>query len=262
MAEPTIRFEDGAAYERMMGTWSRIAGSRFLDWLAAPGGKRWVDIGCGNGAFTELVVQRCAPASVTGIDPSEAQLQFARSRPATPNARWVRGDAMNLPFEQREFDIAVMALALFFVPDPEQGVREMARVLKPGGIAAAYNWDIPNKGMPHSPMGSEMRAMGFPPPMPPSVDAARIERMRELWELAGFTDIETTTIEAPRTFASFEDAWETCILSPSLRATILEQPANVQAELKERVRAKCAPDAEGRITWTGRANAVRGALRA
>ena len=64
MAEPDIRFNDGAAYERMMGVWSRIAGDVFLDWLAPPKGQRWLDVGCGNGAFTELIVERCAPASI------------------------------------------------------------------------------------------------------------------------------------------------------------------------------------------------------
>src|SRR5258707_14760287 len=73
MAEPQIRFDDGAAYERMMGQWSRLAGEIFLDWLAPLAGLRWIDIGCGNGAFTELLVERCAPAEVQGIDPSEGQ---------------------------------------------------------------------------------------------------------------------------------------------------------------------------------------------
>ena len=84
MAECQIRFNDGAAYERMMGTWSRIAGAIFIDWLAPPSGLRWIDVGCGNGAFSELLVERCAPAEVQGIDPSEAQLAFARTRPAAP----------------------------------------------------------------------------------------------------------------------------------------------------------------------------------
>ena len=51
MAETQIRFDDGAAYERMMGNWSQRAGSIFLDWLAAPLGLKWIDVGCGNGAF-------------------------------------------------------------------------------------------------------------------------------------------------------------------------------------------------------------------
>ena len=59
MAEQQIRFDDGAAYERMMGNWSRLAGDIFLEWLAPRSGLRWIDIGCGNGAFTELLIERC-----------------------------------------------------------------------------------------------------------------------------------------------------------------------------------------------------------
>ena len=71
-----IRFEDGAGYERMMGTWSRLTGDIFLDWLVPRSGLRWIDVGCGNGAFTELLAERCSPAEIQGIDPSDAQLAF------------------------------------------------------------------------------------------------------------------------------------------------------------------------------------------
>ena len=74
MAEQQIRFDDGASYERMMGVWSRLVGDIFIDWLAPRAGLRWIDIGCGNGAFTELLVNRCGPAEVHGIDPSEGFL--------------------------------------------------------------------------------------------------------------------------------------------------------------------------------------------
>ena len=94
MVEQSIRFDDGAAYEQMMGIWSRFAGEIFLDWLAPPSGLRWIDIGCGNGAFTELLVERCAPVEVQGIDPSEGQLAFARTRPALRGAEFRQGDAM------------------------------------------------------------------------------------------------------------------------------------------------------------------------
>jgi ubiquinone/menaquinone biosynthesis C-methylase UbiE len=80
MPDQTIRFIDGASYEAMMGCWSLLVGERFLDWIAAPRGARWVDVGCGNGAFTELIVQRCAPSAVQAIDPSEAQLANVRRR--------------------------------------------------------------------------------------------------------------------------------------------------------------------------------------
>jgi ubiquinone/menaquinone biosynthesis C-methylase UbiE len=74
MSEPRIRFEDGAAYDQGMGRWSLIAGNVFLDWLAPEAGLRWIDVGCGSGAFSELVVQKCAPAEIQGVDPSDAQL--------------------------------------------------------------------------------------------------------------------------------------------------------------------------------------------
>ena len=70
MTDQPIQFRDGVAYERMMGIWSRLAGEVFLDWLRPATGLSWVDIGCGNGAFTELVVERCRPKSIEGIDPS------------------------------------------------------------------------------------------------------------------------------------------------------------------------------------------------
>src|ERR1700684_3144626 len=93
-----IRFNDGAAYERYMGKWSQLAGKIFLDWLASNPGLRWLDVGCGNGAFTEMLVEQCAPAVVQGIDPSEGQLAYARTRIALPVAQFRQGDAMALPF--------------------------------------------------------------------------------------------------------------------------------------------------------------------
>ena len=128
MAEPQIRFTDGAAYERMMGVWSQLAGEVFIDWLAPRAGLRWIDTGCGSGAFTQLLADRCAPAEVQGIDPSEDQLAFARTRPAASVAQFQLGNAMALPFPEDRFDAAVMPLVIFFVPEPAKGIAEMARV--------------------------------------------------------------------------------------------------------------------------------------
>ena len=81
-----IRFDDGASYERYMGVWSQLVGAAFLEWLALPTGRRWLDVGCGNGAFTELLALHGAPAAVHGVDPSAAQLVFAQQRPALRDA--------------------------------------------------------------------------------------------------------------------------------------------------------------------------------
>ena len=88
-----IRFDDGAAYERFMGVWSQLAGAAFIDWLAPAQGLRWLDVGCGNGAFTELLVERCAPASVDGIDPSEVSWTMRARDPR----RGLRGSSRATP---------------------------------------------------------------------------------------------------------------------------------------------------------------------
>ena len=80
MSDAGQMFSDGKVYERMMGRWSKLAGRIFLDWLAAPKGLHWIEVGCGNGAFTEELIAHCAPRAVDAIDPSEGQLTFARTR--------------------------------------------------------------------------------------------------------------------------------------------------------------------------------------
>src|SRR5260221_5610707 len=168
MVTNPIRFDDGAAYERYMGTWSQLAGETFLEWLAPRPGLRWLDVGCGNGACTEMLVERCAPVWVQGIDPSEAQLAYARTRPALRVAQFRQGDAMALPLPDDTFDAAVMPLVIFFVPEPASGVAEMARVVCPGGIVSAYAWDMLGGGFPYDALWVEMRAMGVAVALPPS----------------------------------------------------------------------------------------------
>ena len=83
-----IRFEDGAAYETYMGIWSRKVGEEFLAWLKPPSDLCWLDVGCGNGAFTALLAERVKPLSIIGVDPSPAQLDFARTRSGVSIARF------------------------------------------------------------------------------------------------------------------------------------------------------------------------------
>jgi ubiquinone/menaquinone biosynthesis C-methylase UbiE len=258
MAEQQIRFDDGAGYEQMMGIWSRFAGEIFLDWLALPLGLRWIDIGCGNGAFTELLVERCSPVEVQGIDPSEGQLAFARTRPASRLAKFHQGDAMALPFADSSFDAAVMALVLVFVPDPVKGVSEMVRVVVPGGAVVTYMWDMLGGGFPLDPIYSEIQAMGILPTRPPRMDASRMEALRDLWIGAGLEDVQTREITVHRTFANFDDFWMTNLKSPALRPTVAAMESGDVETLISRVRARLPADADGRITYGARAHAVRG----
>jgi ubiquinone/menaquinone biosynthesis C-methylase UbiE len=258
MAETQIRFDDGADYERMMGVWSRYVGDIFLDWLAPAPGLRWIDVGCGNGAFTELLVGRCAAAEVQGVDPSEGQLVFARTRPAAKVAQFIQGSAMALPFSERNFDAAVMALVIFFVPEPAKGVAEMVRVVRPGGSVSAYAWDVPGGGLPSEPILSEMRAMGIKTASPPSADASRIEALHDLWTKAGLEDVETREIRVERTFADFDEFWEINLLGPSVSAAAAKMSPGDIEQLKAVVRKRLPADSAGRVTYSGFANAVKG----
>jgi ubiquinone/menaquinone biosynthesis C-methylase UbiE len=258
MAEHQMRFEDGAAYERMMGVWSRLTGDIFLDWLAPRAGLQWIDVGCGNGAFTELLAERHTPSGIQGIDPSDAQLAFARGRPSARLAAFQKGDAMALPFPENSFDAAVMALVIFFVSEPARGVAEMARVVRPGGIVSAYAWDVPGGGLPAAPIQAEMRAMGLKPPLPPSFEASRLEALRDLWTAAGLDAVQTTEITVERTFASFDDFWEINQLGASIAAVVATLSPRDGELLKSRVRTRMPADAAGRITYNARANAVKG----
>ena len=259
MTSPQIRFDDGAAYEEFMGGWSRLAGDVFLDWLRPATGLRWLDVGCGNGAFTERLLERCAPAAVEGIDPSEPQIAYARAHaPAGETLTYRVADAMSLPFDDARFDAAVMALVIFFVPDPAKSVAEMARVVCPGGGVCTYAWDLFDGGFPYAVLQEEVEALGFPRILPPSAEASRMEALRALWAGAGLVDVETHEIAVERTFTDFATYWRIAQSGPRLAPLFAQMSADQRSRLEARLRERLAADREGRITYGARANAIRG----
>ena len=137
--EAPYRFDDGAAYERFMGRWSRGAGKVFLGWIAPPSGARWLDVGCGTGSFTELIVDTCSPASVFAIDPEPAQIDHARNGLVTDRAHFKVGDARALPFADCTFDIVASGLVLNFIPDPARALLEMLQLRAGAGPSAAMS---------------------------------------------------------------------------------------------------------------------------
>src|SRR6185503_14175737 len=88
----------GDLYEPYVGRWSRLVAREFLDWLAVPPGRRWLDVGCGTGALLQTILTMAAPGAVGGIDPSEGYVAYAREQ--TPDARvhFEVGDARKLPY--------------------------------------------------------------------------------------------------------------------------------------------------------------------
>lgn len=258
MTTDQIRFDDGEGYEQYMGRWSRLAGAAFLDWLAPAPGLRWLDVGCGNGAFTAAILDRCAPEHVDGIDPSDAQLTFARTRLAGRAAGFRQGDAMALPFADAVIDVAVMPLVIFFVPEPPRGVAELARVIRPGGTAAAYAWDMDGGGFPYHTLRNEMHAMGMAVPSAPNDSASRLDVLRELWTNAGLEDIDTRVITVERTFDGLDDYWATVLKAASVGRQLRALSSEAVAELQARLRTSLPTPVDGKITCQARANAVKG----
>ena len=255
---PRFVFDDGAAYEQMMGRWSALVAKPFLDWLAQPPGLAWLDDGCGNGAFTESLVAQQRPGSVVAVDPAPAQLAFARQRPGLASVGFMEGDAQALPLPDACVDAAVMALVLFFLPEPAQGLRELARVVRPGGVIAAYHWDMAGGGFPLQPIIDAAKADGFRSQPPPSTWAAALQASEDLWRNAGLVEVQTRQFEVIRRFDTFDDYWRTAVGSPRLRDLLAALSPAALERLRQRVRESLGVRGEEPLLVKARANAVKG----
>lgn len=261
MSEPDKLFTDGAAYERLMGRWSRVVGEVFLDWVNAPKNLTWLDVGCGNGAFTEELIARCSPAAVTAIDPSEDQLAYARTRPGAKMTDFRLGDAQNLPFADDSFDVAVMALVIAFLPDPGRAVAEMARVVRPGGAVTAYMWDVPGGGVPVHPIYLALQSMGLTSGGPPNPAASERDAMQRFWEDAGLEAVETEVIRIPTVYSNFDDFWTSNVVPIGPQGkTIASMSASAREELRSRLRNHLPVSSDGRIVYHSFANSIKGRM--
>src|SRR5262245_1248850 len=209
MAETPVAFDDAAAYDRYMGRWSKAIGEKFLAWLDPPHNRHWLDVGCGTGAFTELILAQAGPKKIIGIDPSPSQVEHATRTVTALHVEFRIGTAIDLPFGAGEFDVVVSALVIHFVPDRPKAFREMLRVTKPGGIVGGYTWRKSSTiiDAPYGPLARGVTEIGGDVMSSPTVSEAMPEGLRATLTAEGYQDIEITTIEAEQTFRDFEDYW-------------------------------------------------------
>jgi SAM-dependent methyltransferase len=259
MSEADKLFTDGQAYERLMGRWSRIVAEAFLNWLNIPKNLRWLDVGCGNGAFTEELIARCAPAAVTAIDPSGDQLTYARTRPGVRMTDFQKGDAQNLPFADSSFDVAAMALVISFVPEPGRAAAEMARVVRPGGWVASYMWDVPRGGVPVHPIYLALESMDITSGRPPNPAASERDVMQVCWKNAGLECVETRVIRISTAYPDFDDFWDSNVVPIGPQGKIIAgMSASARQELRARLRDHLSVCSDGSIVYDSFANAVKG----
>ena len=253
-----MQFNDGAAYEKMMGSWSRLVGEVFINWLTPNQGLRWLDVGCGNGAFSDLISSSCAPVAIHGIDPSEEQINFAQTRQIAVPTTFQLGDAMDLPLKDNNFDIAVMALVIFFVPNPAKGIAEMVRAVLPGGTVASYTWDTVNNGSPSALVSQELSRMGFKPGSPPNAQVSEILALKNLWMCAGIKSIESRQIKVEKKFKNIDEYWAITSLTPNIQHIVPLLTVAQIDELKKRLQEHLLVNADGRISQCATANAIKG----
>ena len=258
MAEAAHSFDDSDAYERFMGQWTRAVGGVFLDWIESPANADWLDVGCGTGIFTELVLDKASPASVSAIDPAPAQIDHARRRPVGQRANFSVADAQALPFAEASFDGVTAALVVNFVPDPPRALSEMHRVLRPGGLVAAYVWDFEMDLSPSGPLRNAMRRVGAHVPDAPGTNASSLSALNALFERAAFERIATRTIDVSVPFSDFDAFWQaqTPSYSPIGKA-IAAMTATDRTKLVETLRAALPVAADGTIRYSARANAIK-----
>jgi len=257
---PEIRpaFDDADAYERYMGRWSRAVGEKFLAWLAPPKDARWLDIGCGTGAFSRLIAERCAPKSLSGIDPSAAQIEFARGK--LPDADLRVADSMALPFGDAAFDVVASALVLHFIPDRGKAFAEMKRVARRGGVVTAYTWErsATTDFAPYAALLRGFAALGIEAMRSPTVPEQQLDGLRAGAAAAGLTDIAVTQIEATQGFKNFDEYWQVQTLTVSpVGKTVAKLDEAQRARLCETMRGIVPIAGDGSISYPARAVAFK-----
>src|ERR1700752_690069 len=256
MADNVTVFNAADDYERFMGRWSRAIGEKFLDWLGPRPNARWLDVGCGTGAFSELIATRCAPASLSGIDPSPEQVAYAREH--FPRFRFEVADSAAMPFPEGAFDVGASALVIHFIPHREKAFAEMKRVLASGGLVGGYTWKRAGlkEFAAYAPMLDGLAAIGEEPPHSTPVEESSIDGMRASLAAAGYVDAAAIEIEVAQTFRNFDEYWEIQTI-PFHRAGKAVQALDERrrTRLREHLREKLSAR-DGTITYT--ATAVAG----
>jgi ubiquinone/menaquinone biosynthesis C-methylase UbiE len=258
MTEPTLSFADSDSYERFMGQWSRAVGTRFLEWLAAPSGLNWLDVGCGTGILTGLIVDQCAPAAVFGVDSQRAQIEHAKRQAFAHRVTLRVAQAETLPFSDQSFDAVASALALNFITDRPRALAEMQRVARPNGMVAAFVWNFEAERSPSWPLRAALRSMGVEVPEIPGTRASSISALTGLFAQAGLDEIATTLIEAKRGYTDFDAFWVAQTPSYSPTTWVIDGMTPREREkLKGQVGAALSKSQSGHIEYSVAANAVK-----
>lgn len=254
----------GDPYEQFMGRWSRLIGVQFLEWLAAPPQKSWLDLGCGTGVLTQLMLERNDPAHVTAIDQSATFIAHVQNSLSDQRLTAKVGDALALDLPPDAVDLTVSAIAFNFFPDYDAALRQMRAVTKPGGTVAFYVWDY----------AGDMQMLRYFWDTATQIDpgaraldeGARFpvcapDPLSSLLRAHQFGHIEVEALAGTSTFQDFDDYWtpfEGRVGPAPSYVTSLNPKTRTQ--LKERLRRTLPGEPDGTIQLNTRAWAIKGVV--
>jgi SAM-dependent methyltransferase len=231
------------AYARFMGRYSEQLAAAFADLAGVGPGQQALDVGCGPGVLTAELVRMLGPKAVTAIDPSESFIAAVRAR--WPEADVRLGSAERLPFGDGAFDAALAQLVVHFMVDPVAGLREMARVTRPGGVVAACVWDHAGGRGPLTLFWQVARELD------PAVDDGSWRagggegQLAELFGQAGLAVADAAALTVRVRNDTFEDWWDPFTLGVGpAGAYITSLTDERRAALREHARRTLTPPIE------------------
>jgi SAM-dependent methyltransferase len=249
-----VSFEVAAtAYDRFMGRYAVPLGPRLADLADVGAGQRVLDVGCGPGALTTELVARLGAAAVTAVDPSKPFVEAARER--LPGVVVERAAAEHLPFPDGVFDASLAQLVVHFMADPVAGLREMARVTRPGGVVAACVWDHAGGRGPLSPYWDAAHELDPDVEDESRLPGARQGHLAELFEAAGLEEVEETHLAVSVEHPTFDEWWEPFTLGVGPAGAYASR---LDPEQRARLRTLCherlpqAPFALTACAWAAR----------
>jgi SAM-dependent methyltransferase len=224
-------------YDRFMGRYTPMLAAALADAAGVAPGMRVLDVGCGPGGLTRELAARVGAANAAAVDPAPQFVAACQER--NPGADVRVGSAEELPWADGAFDAALSSLVIGFMRDADRGVREMARVTRPGGAVAACMWDLATGGM--TMLRTFWTAVGRVQP------GARGEQPRagtaegdieQRFRRAGLEDVVGGSLLAKADYTGFDDFWVpfTYAVGPSgqhLASLTVEQRARVRDECRD-----------------------------
>jgi ubiquinone/menaquinone biosynthesis C-methylase UbiE len=255
-------WENGIAYDNFMGRWSKLVSEEFLTWFDVQSGQTWLDVGCGTGNLTRLILKTFLPGNIVSIDSSTGFILHAKKSITDPLVKFSLSYAQNLGLLSKSMDAVVSGLVLNFVPEPEAALVEMMRVTKQGGKIGAFVWDYAN--------GMQFLRYFWDAAIVIDRDATAFDegnrfpicqngQLAKIFQMVGIHEIEAKSIEIKTEFQDFDDYWQPFLGKVGAAPSYIKRLGKKEEQNLENLLRNTLPtNQNGSISLSARAWAVKG----